>query len=197
MAYLRVADAPWHPLWDSDWNDRAQSWTVNFVSGLPTPTDPALPTPLYAPCEVVLYDGHFTGQSWRVNSDQAPTGIYSSYDGAGLIGTIAFRGAKCGDTTLELFDVDPSVEPTAVPYTIKFADGRDRDLPGFNNGTQFWKVHFRIDAAPAPSQVPDVVNMMYTQGEEVLSHMFYTPVADIDYVVTGQESRVPHGRIAQ
>ncbi len=32
-AYARAADGSQHPLWLSDWNDRAQSWTVNFVSG--------------------------------------------------------------------------------------------------------------------------------------------------------------------
>jgi hypothetical protein len=195
-AYVRVADGKQHPLWLSDWNDKPQSWTANFVSGPSVPTASGLSVPVYVPCEVRLYDGIGTGTVWGADIDQATNGVYSSSDGAGNISSVEFRGAWCNDTFLQLYDVDPSQDADADPYVIKVADGKIRDLStlGFSDRTQYWSVHFS-DEDPTPSQVPNVVDMMYTDGVKALSRMFYRPVADPDHRVTHAESRVPDGKI--
>ncbi|MBT4493160.1 MAG: DUF5011 domain-containing protein [Gammaproteobacteria bacterium] len=195
-AYVRVADEMLHPLWLSDWNDKPRSWTANFVSGSPVPTASNLPVPVYAPCEVRLYDGIYSGTAWSADINQAIKGVYSSSDGAGLVSSVEFRGALCKDAFLHLYDVDPSEDANAVPYVIKVADSKRRDLStlGFSNRTQYWSVHFS-NASPTPSRVPNVVDMHYTDGERALSRMFYRPVADQDYLVRHRESRIPDGKI--
>ncbi|MBT4161454.1 MAG: hypothetical protein HOE54_09120, partial [Gammaproteobacteria bacterium] len=180
-AYVRAADGAQHPLWLSDWNNRAQSLTANFVSGPPVPTNPDLPAPIYVPCEVRLFDGLYSGSRWSANTEQTTTGVFSSSQGGGLVSSVEFVGAWCNDTFLELYDVHPNQDADAVPYVIKVADGARRNLGtyGFDNKTQFWRVNFSEDP-PAPSRVPNVVGLDYTQAEVVLSRMFYRPVADLN-----------------
>lgn len=184
QAYVRAADGAQHPLWLSDWDNRAQSWTANFVGGSPTPTDPNLPVPTYVPCEVRLYDGIYTGQMWSANTDQATNNKFSSNQGAGSISSVEFRGAWCHDTYLELYDVDPAQHSNALPYIVKVADGARRDVAalGFDNKTQFWRVNFS-DQPATPSVVPDVVDMLSGDAEGVLKRMFYTPVKDRDWIM--------------